>query len=311
MNYLGLIISFGSTITGFVILLALGINVKYISKSALHKTIFGTYLFYFLYQCLNLTNVLVHQISYPLGEEKQIAIFILGFVFVGGFTTLLFQFIAEIIQRKTRSLKLWGNLFIPLYFLLLLVIAFLTENNNTILTRLAFFLWVPGGLLTQLLTHGAIILGFAKRKSINSPFIFRYMKIFFILYLISLPFQFIEGVIYNFTNWRLFTESFQFNALFFLIWNIILIVLLTKKTITERYNRSPLLMHTVQLARKFRLTRREEEIIELLEKRRGIAEISDHLFISPRTAEKHISNIYKKTGVNSMAEIQKIINHGK
>ena len=51
--------------------------------------------------------------------------------------------------------------------------------------------------------------------------------------------------------------------------------------------------------RPFGLTARESEVLGLLAAGWGNKEIADHLFISPKTASVHVSNIYGKLGVES------------
>jgi len=51
------------------------------------------------------------------------------------------------------------------------------------------------------------------------------------------------------------------------------------------------------------LTRRENEIVSLLKRNFSTAQISKNLFISIRTVENHLSNIYEKTGVNKKDEL--------
>ncbi len=63
---------------------------------------------------------------------------------------------------------------------------------------------------------------------------------------------------------------------------------------------------------EFDLTRREQEIIELIRDGKSNQEIEDALFISFNTVKNHIYNIYQKTGVNSRTQllhlIRKVVN---
>jgi DNA-binding NarL/FixJ family response regulator len=60
----------------------------------------------------------------------------------------------------------------------------------------------------------------------------------------------------------------------------------------------------------FSFTKREKEIIQLLCKGYKTKEISDTLFISPKTIEKHRSNIVKRTNSDTILEsIIYAINH--
>jgi DNA-binding NarL/FixJ family response regulator len=52
----------------------------------------------------------------------------------------------------------------------------------------------------------------------------------------------------------------------------------------------------------FGLTAREQEVLRLVAAGRGNREIAAELFISPRTASVHVSNILAKLGVASRGE---------
>lgn len=53
------------------------------------------------------------------------------------------------------------------------------------------------------------------------------------------------------------------------------------------------------------LTRREIEIIQLIEQEKNNKQIADELFISERTVETHRKNIFRKTGTNSVLGLVK------
>jgi DNA-binding NarL/FixJ family response regulator len=56
---------------------------------------------------------------------------------------------------------------------------------------------------------------------------------------------------------------------------------------------------TAQGARPFGLTAREVEVLALVAAGASNADIAERLFISPKTASVHVSNIYSKLGVES------------
>ncbi len=58
---------------------------------------------------------------------------------------------------------------------------------------------------------------------------------------------------------------------------------------------------------RYNLTKREKEITELLLQGSDQHDISDQLSITSNTLKKHISNIYKKTGVGSWRELFSLI----
>ena len=47
------------------------------------------------------------------------------------------------------------------------------------------------------------------------------------------------------------------------------------------------------------LTRRELELLALVEHRLTVEEMAEQLVISPNTVKKHVNNIYTKLGVNN------------
>lgn len=55
-------------------------------------------------------------------------------------------------------------------------------------------------------------------------------------------------------------------------------------------------------ARAWGLTRREQEILELLVQGDTVAQAAEKLYISPGTAKTHVAHIYRKMGVHSRAE---------
>ena len=58
---------------------------------------------------------------------------------------------------------------------------------------------------------------------------------------------------------------------------------------------------------KYKLTAREEEVVQDLIHGSSIEEIGDALCISPNTVKKHVVNIYKKMGISSRRELYKIL----
>lgn len=74
------------------------------------------------------------------------------------------------------------------------------------------------------------------------------------------------------------------------------------KEVIKEMNRSDGRKKTVEDAR---LTRREIEIIHLIEQELSNREIAEKLFISERTVETHRKNIYRKTNTNSVLSIVK------
>jgi DNA-binding CsgD family transcriptional regulator len=57
----------------------------------------------------------------------------------------------------------------------------------------------------------------------------------------------------------------------------------------------------------FGVTEREREIIGLLLEGAGSKQIGEKLFISPKTAENHLYNIYQKLGVRNRVQLFQLI----
>jgi DNA-binding CsgD family transcriptional regulator len=53
---------------------------------------------------------------------------------------------------------------------------------------------------------------------------------------------------------------------------------------------------------KFRLTRRELEVLHLVSEGKSDKEVADSLFIDPRTVGFHLSRAYKKMGVKNRVQ---------
>jgi DNA-binding NarL/FixJ family response regulator len=66
----------------------------------------------------------------------------------------------------------------------------------------------------------------------------------------------------------------------------------------------------IVLRERYRLTRREAEIIELVSQGLSNNEISSELYISRSTVETHIKNIYQKMGIKNRVTLSNLIQFG-
>ena len=57
--------------------------------------------------------------------------------------------------------------------------------------------------------------------------------------------------------------------------------------------------------KKLSFTVRESEVVILTIQGKSYKDTADRLYISEKTVSKHISNIYKKLGINSKIELMK------
>jgi DNA-binding CsgD family transcriptional regulator len=58
---------------------------------------------------------------------------------------------------------------------------------------------------------------------------------------------------------------------------------------------------------RFGITPREREIIPLLVEGRTYAEVADSLYISYKTVDNHVQNIYQKTGVRNRLQLAHLL----
>lgn len=69
----------------------------------------------------------------------------------------------------------------------------------------------------------------------------------------------------------------------------------------------PALSLPLQTAKLFGLSKREQEIVEKLLEGKNDRQIAGELYISPRTVDTHLRNIFRKCGVNSRLQLSRLI----
>ncbi|WP_459479103.1 helix-turn-helix domain-containing protein [Clostridium saccharoperbutylacetonicum] len=102
-------------------------------------------------------------------------------------------------------------------------------------------------------------------------------------------------------------ELFKISALpsYFLIINIFNIIFALK------YFNTPIFMDNNKLTdyfkQKYNITEKQTEIIELIIQGLTYKEIATKLFISPKTVDNHVQNIYQKLNVNSKMQLSHFV----
>lgn len=307
MIVLGIIITSLALASGFALILTLGVNAYSLDRRPIFEIIFHLYLAYYLFHCVNLAVDLVAQKTWPLEDSLSSGLYIIFYAVIGALSLLILQFLLELLERRPGPLDFWSKRLIPLYYFILLVTAFFRAGDGPVEPFLTAHLWIAGGMPMQLLAHGTMLTAFILRNKFQGPMIGKAIGLIAVVYFCSLPFQFLEGVVYNFTDWRLVPESFRFNSLLLLAWNIAFLYLIIKKIISYKEKGLALNQPVVRLVKDHQLTRREEEILQQIREDKKIGEISEQLYISPRTVEKHLSNIFKKTGIKGLKELRESI----
>ena len=88
--------------------------------------------------------------------------------------------------------------------------------------------------------------------------------------------------------------------------NVILITALLEAFHSRHRNGSTLTLPAGAIS-LYGLTPREQEIIEKLLAGRRDREIAEELYISPRTVDTHLRNIFRKCGVRSRLQLTRLI----
>ncbi len=140
-------------------------------------------------------------------------------------------------------------------------------------------------------------------RGIVNPEIKKFVRTIIVLIVLSIPLIILEIFIHRYIETALYYK-YPVTLLFFLGFNLANLSFLIRA-----FLQSP--DHTVNSARdmpgwfykKYHLTKREQEVLSLLQQRYGNREIAEQLFISIPTVKFHIQNIYLKIGVNDRVKL--------
>lgn len=102
-------------------------------------------------------------------------------------------------------------------------------------------------------------------------------------------------------------ELFKISALpsYFLIINIFNIIFVLKYFNTSTFTDNNKL--TDYFKQKYDITEKQTEIIELIIQGLTYKEIAEKLFISPKTVDNHVQNIYKKLNINNKMQLSHFV----
>jgi DNA-binding CsgD family transcriptional regulator len=161
------------------------------------------------------------------------------------------------------------------------------------------------GILFAMIAWGILFIA-VHLRGIGERTLRRALAIFLLLSAVFFPLMLIDSVM----NYLPFLSFFRFmenlaQPLYFLVMNCLTIAFglryLNRPAFIERDRLTDYFIST------FRITQREAEIIRLLLEGEGTKQIGDRLFISPKTAENHVSHIYEKLGVSSRVQMFQLI----
>lgn len=183
------------------------------------------------------------------------------------------------------------------------LILFRFFNDKSTTQQIEYFIIDP--VLGLLILYGIYVI-IADFNSIAEKTVRNALIGFLILTVIFFPVYIIEGYRFRITAIRDYRIIEIFSLpLYFLILNTLSMIF------SLRYYNQPSFWKDNNLSDyfrdKYKITEREETIIECLIEGLTNAEISSRLFISGKTVENHLSNIYSKVGVKNRVQIVSLI----
>lgn len=218
-----------------------------------------------------------------------------------------------ILSIKNAKIK---NLFFAIFCIFLMIIipfsTIIKQTNNGItychnfLSNLSTFAFI-------IVLIYFIILGFKNYKKLTNNEIRSIVKAGLYLTLIFFP-----GMIFDFyhklSNFRIFHvlindqngPVFLIHPLYYCALSIICTIYIVRYYFKE-YNITINDLPFDNFIRKYDISEREKEVVNLLINGRSNKEIADKLFISVNTVKTHIKNIYEKLEINSRYELISII----
>lgn len=160
--------------------------------------------------------------------------------------------------------------------------------------------WLPVVALTVFYSFALL---YRHRKGIRDE-----LKIILVRRIRTLTLVFLPFLIFDFLQpqfwiaWHCMPYGLKFTALYFLIWNL-LSFQFVYRYFFPRYDLTPAFELNPAALEKYAISKREKEIIAHLTKGLTLKQIADNLFISYKTVDNHVANIYRKTGAQNRNEL--------
>ena len=244
-----------------------------------YKKVFFFHVFLILFSFFLLsTNNFYAAIHSPITNRAILCVFgaFLTLSFSYGIISFAFDLIHISPSATVRKIIGLYSLAVFVFAILLLFISKIEKPANILNI---FGLWIPTGisLLISIICHKRIDAGiFRKEKWIFVVLALLNLILSFILH--SVPFIFIISI--SILIYHIFYR-FYFSSP----------IAKTEKTLTEDF------------IKDFSITKREQEIIIALLDGKSNKELAETLFVSEKTIETHLANIYRKVGVKNRLEL--------
>ncbi len=183
------------------------------------------------------------------------------------------------------------------------LILFRFFNDSSVTRQIEFFIIDP---LLALVTLYSIYMIVADFNSISEKTVKNAFLGFLILTVVFFPVYIIEGYRFEITALRDYKIIEIFSLpLYFLILNTLSMIF------SIRYYNQPAFWKNNTLSdyfrEKYKITEREETIIGCIIEGLSNSQISSRLFISGKTVENHLSNIYSKLNVKNRVQLVSLI----
>ena len=277
-------------------------------------------------------------LKYKVREIAYYALFIFSTTFTVAITTV-FSYLS--VDMGKPSYTFWQIFFFALFEVSLCIINYtftkfalgiiykpsslvhkaLTGIPGLVVVLSAVTFWVsnPGwdqqSVLPVMVIYFGVILGFLfltfvlcsiriaiNLKNIGNPDLKRALKVLALLIIVYIPLQAVV-IMFNASPGLIMLSR----NIFYLAINITSIVFAARYFFIE----TPTIMDRIEISaiflKKYGITSREKEVIELLLAGLSIKEIGGKLDRSFKTINNHIYNIYQKTGVSSKLELLNLI----
>lgn len=244
-----------------------------------YKKIFFFHVLLILFSFFLLSTNNLYAIIYsPITERTILCVF-------GAFLTLFFSygiinFTFDLIQiSSSASIRKFTTLYSLAVFLFAIIMIFIPLPEKPALILNILGIWIPTAfsLLISIIFHKRIDTGvFRKEKWIFVFLALLNLVLSFILK--SVPFIFIISI--SILIYHIFYK-FYFSSP----------ISKTEKNLTEDF------------IKDFSITKREQEIIIALLDGKSNKELAETLFVSEKTIESHLANIYRKVGVKNRLEL--------
>lgn len=228
-----------------------------------------------------------------LGDTAQAFVWLAGAV--GG---LFFIFVAPFFYHALLGIPLPGAL--RSAYLALGVFAVVVAVIEAIMPAATWTDLVLSVVLFGMVAYGLILLVVFLRR-VGEPVLRRALVTFLVVSLVFFPLMVLDSV-GAYIPVTAFLSSDLWQPLYFLVLSLLSTVFAVRYLNRPAYA-APDGRPTEYFVERYKLTAREVEIIPLVVEGQTSKDIGEALFISPKTVENHVYNIYQKLGVRNRLQL--------